>query len=269
MPLRRQFRIRAVVALVLLSVTTLAFAATNTAEPLDPRASAPLELVITAHTTAEQRPALRKIMQTRGLQGYEQMKRDGILSSYRVLFSRYVDHEIWDLMTVLTFKDQAAAQRWKNVELETPAGLPAAALALVSKISTSPSDRIRSRSSNKPASAGDSVFVVLPYDYMVSTDAYIKYVDDYLVPQIDGWLHEGLLENYDVSIARYGSARHWASMLVLEYRNDAALGHRDAVMAKVRAHMAATDPTWNAASKNKKSIRIGRQYMIADELRTP
>ena len=58
-------------------------------------------------------------------------------------------------------------------------------------------------------------------------------------------------------------------MLVLEYRNDAALGHRDAVMAQVRAHLAATNPTWKAASENKKGIRVGRQYMIADQLRAP
>lgn len=260
---RLRFRARAIATLGLMFAAAFT---THAAQPANPRDSAPLGLVITVQTAPDQRLALRQAMETSGLQGYEQMKRDGILAGYRVLFSRYVDSENWDLMTELTFKDQAAAQRWKDVERTTPAGLPPAALALAGKISTSPTDLIRSGKSSKPAKPGESVFVVLPYDYMVSTDAYIKYVNDYLIPQTDGWLKEGLLANYDVSIARYGSARFWASQLILEYRNDAALGDRDAVMAKVRAQLAATNPTWKSISESKANVRVGRQYIIADEL---
>lgn len=232
----------------------------------DPRAAAPLQLVITARVAPDQRLTLRRVMQTEGLARYADLKADGILSDYRIFFSRYVDTENWDMMSLLSFPDEAAAQHWKEVEERTPAGLPPAALALAREVSTSPTDRLRAQSAHTPARRGESVFVFLPYDYMVSTDAYIQYVDAYVIPQAQGWLREGLLASYSMNIARYGSARFWASLLILEYRDDRALGRRDAVMAQVRRELAETNPEWKSVSENKKAVRIGRQYIIADEL---
>lgn len=262
---RPNFRAQLALALTLLLAIAWMAPSASAANAPDPRASGPLQLVIMVHTQPQHRVALRQAMETAGLQQYAQWKREGMLADYRVLFNRYVDNENWDLMTVLTFADHAAASRWKDVERVTPAGLPPAALALVGKIETAPSDLLRLAKAKKGAEHGKSVFVVLPYNYFPSTNEYIKYVDDYLIPQTDGWIREGLLASYDVVLNRYPSARFWSSLLILQYRDDDALGHRDAAMAKVRAQLAG-NPTWKAISESKQNIREGRQYVIADEL---
>ena len=252
----------------LLSLLLIVGAVTSAACAADvsnPRANGPLELVIMVHTKPDQRVALRRVMESTGLQDYARWKREGILSSYQVLFNRYVDNENWDLMTVLKFADQTGISRWKKIEQGQPAGLPAAALALVSTIETAPSDEMNFGKASNPAKQGESVFVVLPYNYFVSTDEYIKYADDYIIPQTDGWVKAGLLASYQLILNRYPSGRYWSSLLILEYRNDDALGHRDEVMAKVRAELA-NNPKWKAISERKQHVREGREYVIADEL---
>lgn len=254
---------RAFLSLMLISLLALA---AQPAFAADPRDSGPLELVVMAHVAPAQRIALRQAMTGEGLQQYEQWKREGLLSDYLVLFNRYVDNENWDLMVTLTFADHAAASRWKQIERTRPAGLPAAALAVVSKVETAPSDLHRSGVAKGEVKADDAVYVVLPYNYFVSTNEYIKYVDTYLLPQTDGWLREGVLKTYDVHLNRYPAGRYWSSLLVLQYRSDEALGRRDAAMAKVRAELNANNPAWKAASESKQNIREGRQYIIADRL---
>ncbi|HRP74717.1 MAG TPA: hypothetical protein PKZ27_03920 [Rhodocyclaceae bacterium] len=244
----------------------LLFAAVLPGVAADPRNSGPLELVVMVHVPPGQRLVLREAMQTDGLRQYAQWKREGLLDDYLVLFNRYVDNENWDAMVTLTFADHVAATRWKQIERTRPAGLPPAALAAASKIESAPSDLHHHRSAEGDVDPADVVYVVLPYNYLVSTAEYLQYVDTYLLPQTDGWLREGVLKSYDVHLNRYPAGRWWSSLLVLQYRNDDALGRRDAAMAKVRGDLRENNPVWKAASDSKQSIREGRQYVIAERL---
>lgn len=232
----------------------------------DPRDVGPLGLVFMVHAPPAERLKLRRSIESEGLAQYEKWKREGLLADYLVLFNRYVDNENWDLMVSLTFADHAAAAKWKQVERDRPAGLPAAALLAASKIETAPSDLHRRGEAQGNVDPSSAVYVVLPYNYFVSTNEYLKYVDTYLLPQTDGWLQEGVLKSYDVVLNRYPAGRYWSSLLVLQYRSDDALGGRDAAMAKVRASLNASNPSWKAASESKQKIREGRQYIIADRL---
>jgi hypothetical protein len=54
-------------------------------------------------------------------------------------------------------------------------------------------------------------------------------------------------------------------MVILEYKNDAALGARESVVAKVRAQLK-DNPEWKAISDAKKNIRNEKQLVIADPL---
>jgi len=54
-------------------------------------------------------------------------------------------------------------------------------------------------------------------------------------------------------------------MVLLEYKNDAALGQREAVVDRVRARLK-EDPQWKAISDDKKHIRNELQLVIADPL---
>jgi hypothetical protein len=110
---------------------------------------------------------------------------------------------------------------------------------------------------------GSGVFLVIPYEYLVPANEYVAYLDGYVVPQMDGWMEEGVLARYGVFLARYPAGRPWQSMLILEYKDDQALGARDATTAKVRARLK-DNPKWKAISDAKKNVRNEKPPVIAD-----
>lgn len=233
------------------------------AQAADLRESAPRSLVITYHTAPANRLAFRQELEQSGVGQLQRWKDDGLLQSYRVLFNRYVDSASWDALALLTFAREADVERWKKIEVEGPAGLSQKALALVTSIETTPADLMRSRSA---ADAPDSaVFLVIPYEVVVPVDDYIAYLDGYVLPQVDGWMEEGIVGRYGIYLARYTAGRPWQSLLVLEYRSDPALGARETVVAKVRARLK-DNPKWKAISDSKKNVRVEKAPVIADPL---
>jgi hypothetical protein len=225
--------------------------------------SGPRTLIFTYKCTPAQRLALRGYMSHGGLKQLEQWKNNGILSGYRVLFSRYVDNDNWDMMTLLSFADSTALSRWRDVERQSPAGLNSEALATVTSISTTPADLARS---NFPGSDDRrSVFLVIPYDYSVSTNEYIRYLDVYVVPQLNGWHDEQALMHYEIFIARYGTARPWSALLLLQYVDEEALGTRDRVVTKVRDKLK-EDPSWRLFAESKQNIRVEKEAIVSDQL---
>jgi hypothetical protein len=233
------------------------------AQAADPRESGPRNLVITYHTSPANRLAFRQELEQSGVRQLQRWRDDGVLQSYRVLFNRYVDSANWDAMAMLTFAKESDLERWKRIELEAPAGLSQRALSLATSIDTVPADLMRQ---NGAAESRDgSVFLIIPYEYVVPVDDYIAYLDGYVLPQVDGWMEEGVLASYGIYLARYPAGRPWQSLLVLEYKSDQALGARDAAVAKVRARLK-ENPKWKAISDSKKNVRVERSPVIADSI---
>jgi len=226
----------------------------------------PAALIITYKSAPSKRTALREYISRTGLQQFQKLKDSGLLKDYRILFSRYVDADSWDMMALLSFARYADVGRWKDIGRATPAGLTEDGLALTSAISTYPADLIRRDSSAGPT--GKSVFFVIPYDYTIPEPDYIKYADGYVVLQLKGWIAEGVLTSYGLYLSRYPNLRQWGSMLVLEYKNDESFGLRDKTVAKVRARLK-DDPAWKALSENKRQVRVEKLAVIADEILTP
>jgi hypothetical protein len=223
----------------------------------------PLAMVITYHTTPANRLAFRRQLETTDIRRFERWRDQGILQSYRILSNRHLDSGTWDASVLLTFPSYLALERWNRVERAAPAGLAQKTLALTTSIDTAPADLVRKHDPTGPR--GDSVFMVLPYDVFVPTDEYLTYLDGYVVPQLEGWITEGALTGYGIFLPRYYAGRPWSSLLVLEYKNDQALGMREAVVAKVRARLK-EDPQWKAMSDAKKKIREEKQAVIADPI---
>jgi hypothetical protein len=94
----------------------------------------------------------------------------------------------------------------------------------------------------------------------------LQYVDDYVLPQFDGWMREGILTRYQLFMQRYTAARPWDSLIVLEYKDDESLGLREKTVAKVRQELQ-SNPAWKALNENKQSIRVEKEAVIADQLR--
>lgn len=231
------------------------------ADAADPREAGPRALIITYHTTPANRVAFRRELETSAAQQWRRWKDDGVLQDYRLLYNRYADSGNWDAMALLSFAGDSGVERWKLIETESPAGLSPRALELTTGIDTVPADLMR----QKGKSARDSVFLVIPYEYIVPVNEYVQYLDDYTLPQLDGWMEEGALAHYDVYLARYPAGRPWQSLLVLEYKGERGLAARDATVAKVRGKLK-DNPKWKAISDSKKNVRNERQPVVADPL---
>lgn len=249
--------------MTLCCLLALSMAGPRAAPLADPTVAGTTSLVLEYHVSPVNRLALRQFMQSEGLPQLEKWKREGLLGNYKVLFNRWVDNQNWDMMTVLNFPNAETMSKWRAVEAATPAGLPQKALALVNKIDTNPADLYLEGGTSK----GTGVYVVIPYDYLVSTEKYLAYLRGYLVPQLDGWLKEGALNQYQVLFGRYVVGRHWSALMFYEYNGDTGLGLREQTQAKVRADLARNNADWVTWSKDKGQYRVNRQYIIADELR--
>jgi hypothetical protein len=254
---------RKILFVAIMAVTSVAGATPVTADRVN---DGPTTTIMTYKTAPSNRAALRQYMQKKGLPQFQRWKTSGVVGDYRVFLNRYVDNENWDMLIVLTFNKYADVAKWNAVERDNPAGLSKQALMWTTSINTTPSDLMHSKSAQQAPE--NPVYVILPYDYSVSTQEYLAYLEAYVAPQYDGWLDEGIMTKYDLYLARYGNARFWSALFILEYRNDEALGKRDKVMAKVRARLREI-PSWKAISDSKQNIRVGRQYVIAEELKLP
>jgi hypothetical protein len=219
-------------------------------------------LVIALYAKPADRAALRGALESGQVARLRRWKAEGVIAGYRLMFTRYADSGVWDAMEQLSFADDAALARWRAIERQSPAGLSAAALALVQSIETTPATRVRS---DAGGAAADPVVLVIPYQALVPPADYLRYLDGYTVPQFRGWMREGVLQSYDIVTSRYPAGRAWNAMIMLRYRDDAALARRDEVVARVRAQLA-LDPAWKAISDNKKAIRNERVLAIADQI---
>lgn len=233
------------------------------AQDASPYNGAMTTLIMEYKAAPMNRLALRSHMQDEGLPRLEAWKREGRLLDYKVLFSRYVDNKAWDMLTLLRFADGAQAARWKEIEQTLPAGLAPGALALLASVDSNPADQWFQGGASK----GNGVYLVIPYDYLVSTDKYLAYLAGYLAPQLGGWLADGALSAYGVYLGRYAVDRHWSALLVLEYNGEQGIAARERTTQKVRAQLAQNNPGWLAWSKDKAQMRTTRQYVLADELK--
>jgi hypothetical protein len=228
----------------------------------DPNQTGPATLVIQYYCPPGQRAQLRQAA-IGNLQRFEALKNNNLLAGYHILFSRYVNTNNWDMLAVLSFSTFADVAKWKEIERRTPAGLPAGALATTSAIFTYPADSVRSHASE--SAPVQPVYLVVPYTFPVARQAYLQYVDDYVRPQFEGWMREGVLARYEVLLQRYTASRPWDSLILLQYRDDESLGLRESVVAKIRRELQ-SNPSWKALSDSKQSVRVEKEAVVADEL---
>lgn len=249
--------------LVALSFFSADLAAATEIPSAPAQSAGPMTLMISYHVAPANRPALRKELEGAGRSQFQKWKTDGVLKDFRLLFNRFADSDNLDAFVVLSFSSTAQMQQWKKIEAISPAGLTAKARALTVAIHSSQADLVRTQRTSD--TSADSVFIMIPYETLISAPDYLKYADAYVIPQFEGWMSEGILAHYGVYVNRYPAGRPWSTMLILEYKNEAALGARESVVAKVRAKLK-ENPEWKAISDSKKNIRTEKQIVIADQL---
>ena len=230
------------------------------------RDTGPKKLVITYRCTSAKRPAFRQYLLKRGIPRFQKWMKDGVLDDFRILYNRVNDDATWDAMAVLSLRDYADVDRWRDIEAIAPGGLTEEGLALASPVNTYSMDLVWHGSSNSPVPRGKTVFFLIPYDYYPHTvEEYVKYVNAYVIPQIDGWMQAGILANYGIYLNRYPTSRPWKVLFVLEYKDTLSFGARERTMAQVRAALK-ENPEWKSLSDTKLSMRVEKETVVADEL---
>jgi len=206
------------------------------------------------------------LLKTEGLTQFEKWKQEGVLKEYRLFFNWYVDEGTWDAMAMLRFHEYADVARWKAIEDSMPGGLSPEALKIAKPLNTSSADIVWEKPDEEVnVDHQDSVFLLIPYKYLVLVKEYKEYCNGYVIPQLDGWLREGVLETYKVLLNRFPTGDRWGSMLVLEYRDLEAFGKRKHTKYKVREGLREI-PEWKAFSVRKRTIRQEREPIIAEML---
>jgi len=219
-------------------------------------------LIIAYHTAPTNWLAFRAALERDVLPRLDHLQNEGVLRDFHLFLARDVDAEGWNTMAVLDFNGVKGRTRWDVASRITPAGLNQQELALTTRIDSTPVNLMREGTDDsKP---DHPVFVIIPYRVIVSDDAYLKYLDGYTVPQLEGWKSAGILPRYSIYMGQYPAGRPWTAMLVLEYSGDRALAKRDAVKARVRETLA-HDPAWKAISEDKSNIRAELSAAVADE----
>jgi hypothetical protein len=228
--------------------------------------SGPTTLIITYRAAPANRTSFRDSILKTDIPRFEKWKDAGTLENYRLLFNWYVDENTWDMMAVLSFHQYSGIARWREIERTSPGGLSQESLRLGVPTSTYSADL--NWHGTMPGVNGDtskSVFFVIPYD-VTSVEEYKPYVAGYVIPQMDGWIREGVLRSYTLYLNRYYAGKPWDSLLILEYKDMESFGQRESVVAKVRAALS-TDPKWKALSDNKKNMRTEKETVLAEQLK--
>ena len=246
-------RIIALLAGLALSIAVAA------ADPLD---SGPTTLTLQYHTLPGDRLALKDYMHVTGLKQLAGWREQKLITDYRVYWSRYADSLNWDMLVILQFAGTKEVSEWKKIEARFPGGLPVSVARLCTAIHTNPADLHFSGGEPSP----NAVFLIIPYDYLVSTPEYINYVRAYIKPQYDGWIEDKVLAAYQVYLGRFPVSRYWSALMILEYRDEEALGVREKTTAQVRVKLR-ENAEWKAIHESKQNVRVTRQYVMADLLK--
>jgi hypothetical protein len=224
--------------------------------------SGPREILITYRCQPADRTAFREYLERDEIAMLEQLKLDGTLKRYDVLFNPIVT-ETFDAMIVLDFATYASTDRWLAIERKTPGGLTPAGLKLAKPLQTYLAD-LQWEEGNDPPGGTKPVFYVIPYSYN-SLDQYKAYVDAYLIPQVRGWMKAGVLNRYSLYLNRYPVGDPWDSLFIYEYRDRESFGKREETIAKVRDGLK-NDPVWKHWSDIKATIRTESENTIMEEV---
>jgi hypothetical protein len=258
--------IRRLLLLALLLPAAAVAQSVTQANPAAQASGGPLNLLISYRSEPANRPAFRTYLQQEGHARLEKFKHEGVLQSYLVLFNPVTNSGTWDALIILQFARYADTRRWMDIEKKAPGGLSPAGLRLAKPVDSFFADLRWQGGIDEAATERDSIYYVIPYEYSSAGD-YEKYVDAYVVPQVKGWMREGVLSSYRLYMNRFPTGRPWDSLFIYQYRDLEAFGHRDEIVSKVRGTLVG-DPVWKHYSDIKQTLRTESENTIAEDLAT-
>ena len=210
-------------------------------------------LIISYKAAPQDRPALRAFMEQKGVAQFERWRHEGVFARYQILLSTFANQDLNDLTVILQFDHFADVAKWSQVEREAAGGLATPEHFPAVPVQTDLVDLYRSgaAASRDPAKA---ICLVIPYTVPGSLDEYRRYVDGYVIPQMEGWIRHGVISAYAVYINQNGAGAKWDALIIQEYNGYDGLAQREILKDQVRGELA-SNPTWKQWSQNKTHIR--------------
>jgi hypothetical protein len=196
----------------------------------------------------ENRPALRKYMETTGVAQFERWKSEGVFKDYLILFSSYVhiNSVPWDMLVRIDFESYADTDKWTEIERTMPAGLPAQILTLTSPENLNVGETLAA-SGMGPRDDAKAVYDVSYYKFKVPLAAGKDFIQGYVMPQLDAFMHEKVLSGYGLYLNRY-EGTDWSYLILSEYADANAFDLRVANKSKIRSLL---DPAWKTLHEIK------------------
>ena len=214
----------------------------------------PTHLVMTYNCTPQNRAAFREFMETKGVNQFEKWKKDGVVKNYLVLFSTFVNEQLFDMWVILDFDKFADVANWQKVEHDFPGGLSREGLTLASPRTCVYSD-LGWNGGKQNADLSKSMFMLIPYITLVSADKYDDFVNKYVIPQLKLWVKSGTMPSYQIHMNQNPTNAPWHSLLVLEYDGLRGIALRDMVKQSARDKELKEDAGYNQYSPIKQTIR--------------
>lgn len=238
-----------VAAKIVLSLTLLAAAGASilltlpraeAQEPPAPAQPTATKIVILYRCNAADRPAALAGMRRSGAAQFERWKNDGAIADYLLLFNSFCDENTWDMMAVLSFDSYTQTDKWRDVEEQFPGGLSKEMLAIVKPTQTYLSEA--RWSFGKKLDRKHGLFMVIPYEHP-DRKIYADFVNSVLVPQFDGWMKEGALNNWSILLTNHYPGKPWDVLLLLEYNGVEGLSQRESAR-NATAERLEENPGW-------------------------
>jgi hypothetical protein len=189
----------------------------------------------------ENRPDVRKYMDSAGVAQFEEWKSEGVFKDYIILFSSYVhiNSVPWDMLVRIDFDRYADTDKWKEIERTMPAGLPARILALASPENLNVGETLAA-SGMGSRGAAKAVYDVSYYRFKVPLAVGKNFIQGYVMPQLDAFMREKVLAGYGLYLNRYEST-DWSYLILSEYADATAFDLRVSNKSQIRSLL---DPAW-------------------------
>jgi hypothetical protein len=222
----------------------------------------PKELLIAYQVKPADRPALRAYLTSEGRAHFARLKREGAIQGYQFVFNPLAGPATWDAMAIVSFRAYGDTAKWRELERTAPGGLGPAGQKLVTGIDTYSADLSWEATAPNASAEKDRALYVIPYTYGAA-DEYRAYVNGYVIPQVEGWMKEGVLARYRIFMNRYPVGRPWDALFVYEYRDLESFGRREETVAKVRGPLR-QDPEWKRLNDIKATIRSETENTLGE-----
>lgn len=212
----------------------------------------------------ENRPALRKYMETTGVRQFEQWKSQGVIKDYIILFASFVriNSVPWDMVVRVDFNRYADTEKWREIERTMPAGLPAQILSLAMPENLQFSETLAAQGM-EPRNAGSAIYDVGYYRFKVPLNAGKDFIQGYIMPQLNAFLSEKVIAGYGLYLNRY-EGTDWSYLIISEYSDIATFDLRVSNKGKIRSLL---DPAWKTLHEIKSEhIRDEPHGFIADRI---